>query len=570
MMQNFRRNTRIILFIVVVAFALLIFFQWGLDITGISGREEVNIAQIDGTPIPYTDYVKFIQSKEKENRGITREEIWSLMLDEIMWNNLIRKENIRVADEEIWAIIRSNPPRPIYESEYMKDSEGKFDYNKYLDLLKAPQSRQWLLEYEFNLRKELPREKLRSLIYTMAWSSPFEDSMIVSRHTNRYNFSFLSLPLFRLRGKVEVSDEALENYYKKNIKEFTNPELKVLKYVFFEKIPSKEDTIEARERMEDFLQRLKEGEDFLAVASEVSDDTLVEKKFKNENELLPYEQDVFKKLKDGEISNIILSSRGFEIIKRVNKSTIYSVKANINVSSTTLSEISDRIESFKSSVKEMPFEEAAKEFGLNAHKTYPLSAERINFPVRNQDEFAKVLRKKLNPKEIIGPFSSFGGYYLFMLDSIIPSKTLSLTNENEKNIIKSRYERENLKITLEQYMNEIYAQLQSGTPLKQIAEKETLLLFQTDIVNMTLFDVENRYGQEFAGALANLEPNEISKPLITDWAGYIIHCDAKTVMPPDSSMIRYIQYTRQMRLQNISQSIFTPKKIIDNRDRFFE
>ncbi|MGB9721112.1 MAG: peptidylprolyl isomerase [bacterium] len=570
MMQNFRRNTRIVLFIVVAAFALWIFFQWGLDIKGISGKEEINIAQIDGKPISYTDYIRFIQNKQNEKRGISREEIWNLMLDEVMWNNLIQKEKIRAVDEEIWAIIKSNPPREIYESEYMKDSAGKFDYNKYLDLLKAPQSRQWLYEYEFNLRKELPKEKLRSLIYTMAWSSPFEDSVTMAKQAVLYDFSFLSLPLFRLRGKTIITEEELTNYYDKHKKDFTYPETKILKYVFFEKTPSSDDTTKARERLEDFLLRIKEGEDFLTVAREISDDTLIQRKFKNENELLPYELEVYKKLKDGEISNIILTSKGFEVIKRVGKGSFYSVRANIDVSSTTLGDINDRLESFKTSVKEIGFDEAAKDFNLNVHKTPPLGSERINFPVRNQEGLAKILKKKLKPDEIIGPFSSFGGYYLFALDSVIPGKVLSLNNENDKSIIRMRCERENLKNYLGEYLNNVFMQLQSGTTLEQIAEKDTVFFVQNNIKNVALAEIETRYGQEFAGVLAGLESNQISKPLLTDWAGYIIRCDKKTSLPFDSTMVPSLQYVRQVRLQNLSQSIFTPKKIVDNRDKFFE
>lgn len=569
MMQNFRRNTRIILFIVLVAFALLIFFEWGLDVTGITQREEVDIAKIDGIPVSYTDYIRFAQNKERETKGITREEIWNLMVEEVIWNNLIKKENIKVVDEEIVAIIKSNPPREIYESEYMKDSDGKFDYNKYLELLKSPQSRQWLLEYEFNLRKQLPKEKLRSLIYTMAWSSPFEDSIRLSSYSVLYDLSFISLPLFRLRGKATVADEELKEYYNKHIKDFTNPETKVLKYVFFEKIPSVGDSNDAKEKLEDLILRIKEGEDFLTVAREVSDDTLIEKKFKDEKELLPYEADVYKKLKDGEISNIILTSRGYEVIKRAAKGILYSAKVKIDVSQTTLGELNDRIESFKNSVKELGFEEATKEYNLAVHKTLPLNPEKINFPVRNQEGLAKEV-KKLKPKTIIGPFTSFGGYYLFVLDSIIPEKVLSLNNDNEKAIIRSRYEREKLKTVLRDYLNNIFIQLQAGTTLEKIAESDTTLFFQTNLNNLTLIDIESRYGPEFTGVIAALEKGQVSKPLVTEWAGYIIRCDNKTIMPFDTSLVKYIQYARQLRFQNLSTAIFTPKQFIDNRDKFFE
>ncbi|MEO0160754.1 MAG: peptidylprolyl isomerase [candidate division WOR-3 bacterium] len=569
MMQNFRRNTRLILFIVVAAFVLLIFFEWGLNVTGISQREETNIAHIDGVPVAYTDYIRFAQNKEREIKNISREDIWNLMIEEIIWNNLIKKENIKVVDEEIWAIIKSNPPREIYESDFMKDSTGKFDYNKYLELIKLPQSRQWLMEYEFNLRRQLPREKLRSLIYTMAWASPFEDSLTMAKFAVQYDLSFLSLPLFRLKEKVEISDEELKEYYTKHLKDFTNPETKILKYVFFEKYPSSEDSLEAREKLEDLLLRVKEGEDFLKVAREVSDDTLVEKRFKDEKELLPYEAEVYKKLKDGEISEIMLTSRGYELIKRAGKGLIYSAKVKIDISSTTLGELGDRIESFKRAVKELGFEEAAKEYNLTPHKTLPLNPERLNFPVRNQEELAKEL-KKLKFKKVIGPFSSFGGYYLFILDSVIPAKVLSLNNENEKNIIRSRYERERLKTRLKEYLEDVFKQLQTGNTLERMAQMDTTLFLQTGLRNLSLNEIEMRYGPEFAGVVGSLDSGQVSRPLVTEWAGYIIRCDNKRVMPFDTSLVKYIQYLRQARFQSLSQAIFTPRQIIDNRDKFFE
>lgn len=569
MMQNFRKNTRIILFIVVVAFVLLIFFEWGLNVTGITQREEVDIAKIDGVTISYNDYLRFAQNKEREIRNISREDIWNLMIDEIIWNNLIKREKIRAVDEEIWAIIKSNPPREIYEADFMKDSAGNFDYNKYLELIKSPQSRQWLMEYEFNLRKQLPREKLRSLIMTMAWASPFEDSIIISKYSALYDFSFLSLPLFRLRGRAEITNEELGEYYKKHIKDFTDPEMIILKYVFFERIPSSEDSTEAKEKLEDLLWRIKEGEDFLTVAREVSDDTLIEKRFKDEKELLPYELDLYKKLKAGEVSDIVLTSQGYEVIKHAGRGVIHRAKVKINVSPTTLGELNERIESFKNSVKELGFEEAAKEYALAVRKTHSLNPEKPNFPVRNQEQFGRAL-KKIKPKEVIGPFSSFGGYYLFTLDSIIPRRVLSLSNENERNIIRSRCEREKLKTILREYLDNLFVQIQSGVTLEKIAEQDTTLILQTGFKNLTLGEVEMRYGPEFTGTLAGLEIKQISKPLLTEWAGYIIRCDNKIFTAFDTSLVKYVQYKRQTRIQSLSQAIFTPKKIIDNRDKFFE
>jgi hypothetical protein len=169
MMQKLRKKTRLVLFIALAGFAMLIFFQWGINVTGIKTDQKTDIAKIDGIPISYRNYIRFVQTHERERKGISRDEIWAEMIDQIMWTSLLRKERIRVTDEEIWTIIRNNPPREIYESEYMKDENGEFDFNKYFELLRSPQSRQWLLQYEYSLREQLPKEKLRSLIATMTW-----------------------------------------------------------------------------------------------------------------------------------------------------------------------------------------------------------------------------------------------------------------------------------------------------------------------------------------------------------------------------------------------------------------
>ncbi|GAJ00734.1 unnamed protein product, partial [marine sediment metagenome] len=77
-------------------------------------------------------------------------------------------------------------------------------------------------------------------------------------------------------------------------------------------------------------------------------------------------------------------------------------------------------------------------------------------------------------------------------------------------------------------------------------------------------------GHEFAGVVATLGTNQISQPLILDWAGYIIRCDLKEVNPFDSTMVTFLQMKRQARLIALTADIFTPKKIEDYRDEFFE
>lgn len=566
MMQTLRKKTKYVLIIALIGFAGLIFFQWGANVSGIKDERKTDIVKIDGIPVSYTEYSRFIRQKEQEIKGISRDEIWNLMLEEIMWNNLIKREKIRVTDEEILAVIKHNPPREIYESEFMKGENGEFDFNKYYELLRTPQSRAWLLEYEYNLRRQLPKEKLRSLLSSFGWISPYEDSLIIAGQTNKYDVSYLMMPVFRARNLLEISEDEIGKYYNNNREEFINPELRILKFVFFERKPSPYDTLETRERIQDFNDRIEEGEDFLEVAKEVSDDTAVVKSFEGKLGLKPYLMNVYNELKNGEVSDIIQAPHGFEIIKRIRKGLIYKVKVDIEVTPTTIGEIYDEVMSFKETAREIDFDSAGAEVDLQVRKTYPMNKDNVSFPVRNTEGLAVYL-SKAKIGEIGGPFSSIGGYYLFSLDSIIPETHPVF--EDIKVKIKHRMEKERAVEIIANWLDKVHDQLTVGKTMEAIVSEDTVIVFR-EMKDLTLMQIQTGLGHEFAGVVATLGTNQISQPLILDWAGYIIRCDLKEVNPFDSTMVTFLQMKRQARLIALTADIFTPKKIEDYRDEFFE
>lgn len=558
---------RLVLFIALAGFAGMIFFQWGLDITGLRERPETDIAKIGSQVVSYQDYRRFTLLKESENRNITPDEVWMKLVEDIVWSDLIKKERIGINDEEIWAIIQNNPPPEIFEAEMMQDENGEFDWNKYYQLIQSPQSLQWMYQYEMQLRQNLPREKLRSLISTMAWISPFEDSISIAGFSTMYDISFLSLQVNRMRGIVQVTDDEVEEYYMDHRDEFTVPEYKILKYVFYERRPSSYDTLEARQRLEDFLAMVEEGEDFVTLAQEVSDDTTIDYTFDNENTMRPYMRDVYKGLKDGEVSGVVDAARGFEVMKRVRPGYLQVVKANVQVSPTTIGEIADNILSFKETAEDIGFDSAAVDFGLNVLKTYPLDRDELNFPVRNVDGLADFL-DDVKPGQISHPFSSLGGYYVFALDSLIPASRPSLEEAFDR--VKAAAERQAYEETMIEYLNGLHGKMLAGTPMEAIAQSDTMVRFHTDIANQNLFGLRGTYGDQFAGALAPLEQGQISAPVIDRYSGYIIRCDQRNEVQFDSSMVGVLQWKRQMMLQQISQIIFTPEEIDDYRDKFFE
>ena len=567
MMQTLRKNTRWVLVIALVGFAGLIFFQWGLDITGIRRRPETNIAEIDGKKVSYQLYRRFMMAKQSENRFLTDDQIWSMLVEDLMWRELVSREKITVSDEEILAIIRNNPPTELFQSEFMQDENGEFDWNKYNELLSSPQSLQWMYQYEMQLRETVPKEKLRSLISTLAWISPFDDSIMMHAQTTKYDLAFLNVPVNRMRDIVRVTEEDIKKYYDENKDDFATPELVVLKYIFFDRRPSSYDTLDARERLEDFIAIVEDGEDFLELAREVSDDTTIEYSFDNVNALKPYMKNVYEDLRNGEVSGIVPAARGFEVMKRVDDGLLYVVKALVEVSRTTIGEIVDNIASFKETAEAIGFDSAAIDFDLPVRRTFPLDREKLNFPVRNTDALAEFL-SGVKKGTIGGPFSSLGGYYVFSLDSVIPAT--EPTFEQAQARVKGQVERQAYDDALASYLEDLHEEILKGATMERIAQTDTLVIFQDNIDDQTLSLLRSAYGDEFTGAVAALGTGQFSRPVVGRYGGYIIRVDEKTEAPMDSTMLGMLQWKRQLRLQQITQDIFTPDELVDNRDVFFE
>lgn len=566
MMQTLRKNIKYVLVVVLAAFLGLIFFQWGANIFGPGTDRRTDIAIIDGQKIPYELYYRYVRQAENEQRGVTREMIWQQFVDEIMWSRLLSGEGISVNEDEIWQVIKNNPPREMLELDMLRNEQGEFDYGRYLDLLRQPQSRTWLNAYAQQLREQLPKEKLRSLLSTFGWVSPVEDSMAIVVQTNIYDIAYLQLPIFRARSLFDITDDELRTYYDAHVDEFMTGRMVILKYVYFDRKPSSYDTLEARERIEDFVAQIDEGGNFLELALEASDDTSIVIEFSGVTGLKPYLMNVYRELRNGEMSGIIAAPQGFEVIQRAKENTIYKMKVNIEVSEITRGEIYDRIMSYKETADVIGFDSTAQEMEIPMRRTYPMEPENITFPIRNPDGLTG-FAQDAGPGAVSGPFGSLGGYYLFALDSVIPESRSEF--EAVKPRVRVAMEKISLQDIMDQKLEQAAGILSQGMTMEQLALDDTLFYFRQQN-GILLSEVLRTLGGEVAGALMQLIPGERSQPVMTEWAGYIVRCDSRNVQPIDSTMYMSLQMKRQARLQYITSVLFSPEEIVDYRDEFFE
>lgn len=92
-------------------------------------------------------------------------------------------------------------------------------------------------------------------------------------------------------------------------------------------VMSEAETVEVFRRAEEFLERVKSGEDFEVLAAEYSDDKRIVKSF-SRGEAEPDFEEILFSLNEGEVSNVIETEEGYYVVKCISTMDYEATQAN--------------------------------------------------------------------------------------------------------------------------------------------------------------------------------------------------------------------------------------------------
>lgn len=281
-----------------------------------------------------------------------RQSVLDNLINEKLIDQSAQNLSIRVSDERIKKTIR-------YMPEFQVD--GVFDNNRYLaiinqagfyqsssfrDYLRVEMTRrqlsQALVATEFNLPyQETLQQNLqnqtRNIRFATVSAKQFEAGIEISEEeiktyyqTNQVRFenkekvkvNFIRLNVEDIAKGIDVSDEDVAAYYQDNIASFTQAEQRRVSHILIEFTEGdSESEITAKAQAKAVLARLSQGEEFAALAKELSSDT-----FSGENggDLEYIELGVMEPTFDdaafalttvGDITDLVKTSFGYHVIK---------------------------------------------------------------------------------------------------------------------------------------------------------------------------------------------------------------------------------------------------------------
>ena len=218
------------------------------------------------------------------------------------------------------------PLRRQYEATYEEEESGKRLARVKEEILNKLIDTRILLQEAISRSVEISPQEVKAMLENAKKAFASEDKFKKALQEQNLTLDDFSKRLedqlcikrlvdYEVKLKLSVDIEDIRNYYETNRGEFFHGTQYRVRHILIKDIPGEE----VEKRAQEVLAKIKEGEDFSILARKYSEDPKASSGgdlgFLEEDKLIPEIREVIKVLKVGEVSDIIKTRLGYQIMK---------------------------------------------------------------------------------------------------------------------------------------------------------------------------------------------------------------------------------------------------------------
>lgn len=357
MLQSIRENIKGVGAWVIIIFLCIPFAFWGInqyfDTAAQSAAATVNGEEISSFEVEQAYQQRYQQLLQAfgdqlppgmiNQQALRREQLDQLIIQELLRQKM-QELGYRASDEQVRQMLREVPAF---------QENGQFSPELYRQALSM--SGRSPAAFEALIRRDIALQQLQEGVNGTAFATPREAAMTVALEEQGRRHSSIIIPDDAFLDAVEITEEELQAYYEQNSSQFLTEETVDLAYLdlsldqFTQNIEVTDEALreiyesradqyasqeerqashiliegdseEARAKAEAALQRVRGGEDFAAVAAELSDDPVSAEEGGDLGLIQrgqlegPFEDALFA-MEEGEVAGPVQTDFGFHIIK---------------------------------------------------------------------------------------------------------------------------------------------------------------------------------------------------------------------------------------------------------------
>ena len=546
----------------VVMWTILVLFVTSMAIGGLVGGASIgdifgqqngnHIGSLNGKPILFENFNRLVNDEitrlqtqsgndvSDEDREYIRAVVWERIIQDLIIQEQIEKNNITISDEEVLYQLKNNPPAFLKASTAFQ-TLGQFDLEKYMDAILNPGELDWRPIEEFMREIYLPNYKLQQLVINGASIS---NQDVVDSYRSRFvNYKIETL---HITDKSLENDEFYENMmsgrptddeligrFNDNIEDYKQSEMRFMKYVKWPIVSNSNDSLRTKLEADNLMYRIEQGENFADVANMYTEDpsnNMGEDApkggslgFFNKGVMIPEFDKAAFEADSGDLVGPILTSYGYHVIKINDKKTLEDgteqvdashILLTINPGKDTERDLSDIASIFSLDAKEIGFNEQADSLGLIIESASGVQKESIFIQNIGVARDAVKFAFNSNVGEISDVISNDNYYLIFYLDSIENEKTIDFLEVKEQ--IKEDFLADTKKEYILKIASNISDKFDNDASLSDISKNYTEFEYINEDTGTLVGSFESIGKSNFVtGALLNANVGDLFGPLPT-------------------------------------------------------
>ncbi|MEE9574190.1 MAG: SurA N-terminal domain-containing protein, partial [Candidatus Neomarinimicrobiota bacterium] len=279
----------------IVLWGVLILFVLSMTIGGLVGGANIldqllgktnpaeAIGVINGEKIPPNFFNQMVNQQLEQYRtgGQTvndqmlesiRNQVWNNIIQENLVAAAIEDMGITATDEEVLFHLQNNPPQFLRTLPTFQTS-GEFDMEKYLDAVNNPEGNEWTPIEQIMKNNVIPNYKLQKILYSSISVTDSEVRKEFIRHNVDFTIDAIHIVEDNVvEADLEVTESEIKHVYNNRKDEFYQPESRKLRFVFWKKEQTQEDTISTYNDALYIIDQINSGKDFADLANLYSED----------------------------------------------------------------------------------------------------------------------------------------------------------------------------------------------------------------------------------------------------------------------------------------------------------
>lgn len=542
MFESLRKMIVPIIVIVLLFFVAMIVLEWGLDITGRSMGGQANYAgAVNGQNISWDTYNRVYQQlyqNESQRSDYDVPDSKVRELEQTAWNQLVHdhllaqeasKNNIVVTEKELYSYLRMQPPTYLQQVDAFQ-TNGQFDYNKYVQAMADPQWASFWAQIEPGIRTEIERLKMQEIVVQTVSVSETELKQSFLEGFEKVKIGLVNISQNRYAGTAPApTEEQLRQYFELHKDKYKLDERAILNVAMIEKKPTEEDWSSTGARLRVIYDSVVAGADFAEMARAYSQDGSASAGgdlgwFGRGQMVAEFDQRSFS-MKEGDISEPFRTQFGWHIIKHmgyrdtvltpgsapVHQAHAAHILLRVEPTQESLDAAFQKLSDVQLAAEESGFKQAASEAGLEVKPTTPFT-RKMSIPMIGFDAAADSFAFQNQPGAVSQVMENNSAFYILEVAERLPAGDAQF--DEAKPRVTQEVRRETIAKMCRDEAEKVVNMARGGMSLEAAAKANGLLYNTTDWLTRNSYQSElGRDPVAISAAFSMNTPGEIVGPV---------------------------------------------------------